>query len=162
MEHFAFINGQKIGFEPGETILEVAKRNKIFIPTLCAFLPLDHTPGTCRMCLVELFDEGDSEGRIVTACTTPLKDNQRVFTRNERVRNMQRLQMELIFADHDQDCKSCIRHGDCELQDVALFIGMQKSNFKCNANTERVYDASSAGIVRDVSKCIRCGRCVEV
>lgn len=118
MENFAWFNGQKVAFTDGQTILQVAKQADIFIPTLCAFMPLNHTPGTCRMCLVEVFDEGDEVGRVVTACTTPIKQGQRIFTRNERVRKMQQLQMQLLFADHDQDCKSCSRHGNCELQDV--------------------------------------------
>ena len=162
MENFAWFNGQKIAFEPGQTILSVAKANNIFIPTLCAYMPLNHAPGTCRMCLVEIFDEGDQEGRIVTACTTPIKQGQRIFTRSEKVRTMQRLQMNMLFADHEQDCKSCARHGDCELQDVALFIGMQRTPFTASYPTKRPYDDTSAGIVRDVNKCIRCGRCVEV
>ena len=82
MEKFAWFNGQKVAFEEGQTILEVAKKADIFIPTLCAFMPLNHTPGTCRMCLVEVFDEGDETGRVVTACTTPVKEGQRIFTRN--------------------------------------------------------------------------------
>lgn len=162
MENFAWFNGQKIAFEEGQTILQVAKNNDIFIPTLCAFMPLNHTPGTCRMCLVEVFDEGEQQGRVVTACTTPIKNGQRIFTRNERVRKMQQLQMQLLFADHDQDCKSCARHGNCELQDVALFIGMPHTPTPSNFIAKRPYDDSSMGIVRDVNKCIRCGRCVEV
>ena len=162
MENFAWFNGQKIDFEPGQTILEVAKAHGIFIPTLCAYMPLNHTPGTCRMCLVELFEGENKEGRIVTACTTPIKSGQHISTRSERVRSMQRLQMNMLFADHDQDCKSCSRHGDCELQDVALFIGMQRTPFNGRYLVERPYDDTSAGIVRDVSKCIRCSRCVEV
>ena len=162
MENFAWFNGQKVAFTDGQTILQVAKQADIFIPTLCAFMPLNHTPGTCRMCLVEVFDEGDEVGRVVTACTTPIKQGQRIFTRNERVRKMQQLQMQLLFADHDQDCKSCSRHGNCELQDVALFIGMPNTPNHSNYIAKRPYDDSSMGIIRDVNKCIRCGRCVEV
>lgn len=161
-EHFASFNGHQVAFEPGQTILQVAKANDIFIPTLCAYLPLNHTPGTCRMCLVEVFEGDNPEGRVVTACTTPIREGQRIFTRNERVRKMQQLQMELLFADHDQDCKSCSRHGDCELQDVSLFIGMKHWPRHKSFIAERPYDDSSAGIIRDVNKCIRCGRCVEV
>lgn len=161
-EHFASFNGHQVAFEPGQTILQVAKANGIFIPTLCAYLPLNHTPGTCRMCLVEVFEGDNPEGRVVTACTTPIREGQRIFTRNERVRKMQQLQMELLFADHDQDCKSCSRHGDCELQDVSLFIGMKHWPRHKSFIAERPYDDSSAGIIRDVNKCIRCGRCVEV
>lgn len=162
MEKFAWFNGQKVPFKEGQTILQVAKSADIFIPTLCAFMPLNHTPGTCRMCLVEVFDEGSEEGKIVTACTTPVREGQRIFTRNERVRRMQQLQMQLLFADHDQDCMSCPRHGNCELQDVALFIGMPNNSIRPNFTAKRPYDDSSLGIVRDVNKCIRCGRCVEV
>ncbi|MBO7173105.1 MAG: 4Fe-4S binding protein, partial [Burkholderiaceae bacterium] len=158
----AWFNGKPIQFEEGKTILEVARANKIFIPTLCAYMPLDHKPGTCRMCLVHVTDAGQKEGRIVTACTTPLREGQKILTRTERVRRMQRLQMELIFADHDQDCKSCLRHGDCELQDVALFVGMHHGISAVDCPNDRPYDDSSIGLVRDVSKCIRCGRCVEV
>ena len=61
MENFAWFNGQKVAFTDGQTILQVAKQADIFIPTLCAFMPLNHTPGTCRMCLVEVFDEGDDK-----------------------------------------------------------------------------------------------------
>lgn len=162
MTNFAWFNGQKIAIEEGETILKAARRAGVFIPTLCAFMPLNHTPGTCRMCLVEVFDNGSEEGRVVTACTTPVKPGQRIFTRNERVRKMQQLQMQLLFADHDQDCKSCSRHGNCELQDVALFIGMPHTPAAQSYITPRPFDDSSASIVRDVNKCIRCGRCVEV
>ena len=162
MENFAWFNGQKVSFQEGQTILQVAKDAGVFIPTLCAFMPLNHTPGTCRMCLVEVFDEGEETGHVVTACTTPIKAGQRIFTRNERVRKMQQLQMKLLFADHEQDCKSCARHGNCELQDVALFIGMTHTPTPNTFVANRVFDDSSAGIVRDVNKCIRCGRCVEV
>ena len=125
MENFAWFNGQKVAFTEGQTILQVARQADIFIPTLCAFMPLNHTPGTCRMCLVEVFDEGDEVGRVVTACTTPIKQGQRIFTRNERVRKMQQLQMQLLFADHDQDCKSCSRHGNCGARTWPFLLACQ-------------------------------------
>ena len=161
-KQIAWFNGKPIEFTGEATILEVAKANNIFIPTLCAYLPLDHTPGTCRMCLVEVGDSAEDDLRIVTACTTPIKSGMHIYTRHERVRKMQRLQMKLLFADHNQDCKSCNRHGDCELQDVALFIGMGQEESQPTLPIHRVFDDSSAGVVRDASKCIRCGRCVEV
>jgi ferredoxin hydrogenase gamma subunit len=66
----AWINNREIEFTEGETILEAAKRTGIFIPTLCAYLPLDHTPGTCRMCLVQVDGmRGHPDGLIVPACT---------------------------------------------------------------------------------------------
>ena len=87
----AWINNKEFEFQEGETILHAAKRLGIFIPTLCAYLPLNHTPGTCRVCLVEVTDDR-GRGQIVTACTTPLTNGMRVQTRTKRIREMQRWQ----------------------------------------------------------------------
>ncbi len=87
----AFINNRPVEFTEGETILAVARRSGIFIPTLCALLPLDHTPGTCRVCLVEIREKNIS--RITTACTTPMKEGMQVFTHTDTVRAMQKQQV---------------------------------------------------------------------
>lgn len=157
----AFINGKEVTFEAGETILKVAKRNGIFIPTLCAYLPLDHKPGTCRVCLVEVKGE-DNVPHIVTSCTTPMQEGMQVLTRTEEVRRMQRMQAAWVFADHDQDCASCPRHGNCELQDVAMYTGLKQNHCNGRFTAKRPLDNSSVALVRDVNKCIRCGRCVTV
>lgn len=156
----AFINGREFTFTKGETILKAAKRLGIFIPTLCAYLPLEHTPGTCRLCLVET--EVDGKKQIVTSCTTPLKDGMRIETRTPKVREMQRMQMAWVFADHNQDCASCARHGNCELQDLALYVGLQHNGCNGRFTAKRPADWSANGLIRDADKCIRCARCVEV
>ncbi len=159
----AYINDREYTFEEGESILQAARRNGIFIPSLCRFEPLQHTPGTCRVCLVEVADEAGT--RMVTACDTPLGDGMRVDTRSKHVRDMQRLQVELIFADHDQNCACCSRHGNCELQDLSEAVGLAGNRFERHLNaaaTRREVDDSAAGMVRDMTKCIRCLRCVEV
>ena len=157
----ASINGRDYTFEPGETILQVARRNGIFIPTLCHFQPLGHKPGTCRVCLAEVTDK-NGRTEMLTTCNTPMQEGMRVNTRSSRVRNMQRLQVELIFADHDQDCAACARHGDCELQDLAEYVGLATNRFAPRINHDRPFDDTMHGMVRDMSKCIRCMRCVEV
>lgn len=157
----AWINDKEFEFQEGETILHAAKRLGIFIPTLCAYLPLNHTPGTCRVCLVEVTDDR-GRGQIVTACTTPLTNGMRVQTRTKRIREMQRWQVAWIFSDHDQDCASCSRHGNCELQDVALYVGLQHNSCNGRFTEKRPLDWSANGLVRDANKCIRCYRCVEV
>ena len=157
----ASINGRDYTFEPGETILQVARRNGIFIPTLCHFQPLNHKPGTCRVCLAEVTDRhGHTE--MLTTCNTPMEEGMRINTRSSRVRNMQRLQVELIFADHDQDCAACARHGDCELQDLAEYVGLATNRFAPRISHDRPFDDTMHGMVRDMTKCIRCLRCVEV
>ena len=158
-----YINGKEVSFEPDETILAVARRNDIFIPTLCEMADLNHTPGTCRVCLVEMRQANQTGYHVVTSCTTPMAEKAEILTRTPRVRQMQRLQVELLLADHNQDCASCIRHGNCELQDVAQFVGLQQTRYRYPHFYERrTLDQSSPAVVRDMSKCIRCFRCVNV
>ena len=157
----AYINGNEISFEEGETILRAARRNGYFIPSLCAYQPLDHTPGTCRVCLVEA-TRPSGETMIVTSCNTPMEEGMRVQTRTPKVRSMQRLQVELLMADHDQDCPACARHGNCELQDLGLYVGLTDNRYINDLNKDRPTDRSATALVRDLSKCVRCLRCVEV
>lgn len=159
----AFINGQEYSFEEGESILQVAERNGIFIPTLCRFKPLEHKPATCRVCLVEVTDAHGT--RMVTACNTPMAEGMRVDTFSQHVRDRQRLQMEMIFADHNQECVSCARHGNCELQDLGEAVGLTRNRFSSRlraAAAQRPTDDSASGMIRDMTKCIRCLRCVKV
>lgn len=159
----ASINGQEYSFEEGESILQVAARNEIFIPTLCHFKPLEHKPATCRVCLVEVTDAHGT--RMVTACNTPMEEGMRVDTFSQHVRDRQRLQVEMIFADHNQECVSCARHGNCELQDLGEAVGLTRNRFSPrlrSAAAQRPTDDSASGMIRDMTKCIRCLRCVEV
>ena len=156
----AWINDKEFTFNDGETVLAAAKRLGVFIPTLCAYLPIDHTPGTCRLCLVEVTDGSSSQ--IVCACKTPLADGMRIRTKTPEVRRMQRQQVAWIFADHDQNCSSCTRYANCELQELALYVGLHHNGCNGRFTGDRPLDVSAAGLVRDTSKCVRCGRCVEV
>lgn len=159
----ASINGKEYAFEDGETILQLARRNNIFIPSLCRFESLDHKPATCRVCLVEA-DDGTGP-RMVAACETPLVDGMSIDSISRKVRDMQRTQVEMIFADHDQECVSCARHGDCELQDLGEAVGLSRNRFSNklgHAARQRPFDDSAKGMLRDMGKCIRCLRCVEI
>ncbi len=160
----AYLNGQEYAFEEGETILQLARRHNVFIPTLCRFEPLAHKPATCRVCLVSV-SHGDEEAQILAACETPLADGMRIDSISPQVRELQRTQVEMIFADHDQECVSCGRHGNCELQDLGEAVGLRRNRFTHRLKPkaqERPLDDSATGMLRDMSKCIRCLRCVEV
>lgn len=158
-----YINGKEVQFKPNETILEVATRNGHFIPTLCEMRELNHAPGTCRVCLTEIQRHNDPRLYLVTSCDTPMEEGMKVFTRTPRVREHQRLQVEMLLADHDENCSSCVRHGNCELQDVAQFVGLQQNRYQNPAfYKERTRDFSSPAIIRDMTRCIRCHRCVTV
>ena len=159
----AYINNREYDFEEGESILTVARRNGIFIPSLCRYEPLHHTPATCRVCLVRVTDDAGS--RMVTSCDTALKENMRVDTFSKQVRDAQRMQVEMILADHHQDCASCARHGDCELQDLSEAVGLTRNRFATALQkpaASRLVDTTANAMVRDMTKCIRCLRCVQV
>ncbi len=159
----ATINGKEVEFNQNETILEVARRNGHFIPTLCEMQEIQHAPGTCRVCLTEIEREKDPRHYLVTSCDTPMEDGMKVFTRTQRVRENQRLQVELLLADHNQDCASCVRHGICELQDVAQFVGLTQTRYHYeDFYKDRTKDFSSSSVIRDMTKCIRCHRCITV
>ncbi|ABA89741.1 cytoplasmic NADPH oxidoreductase-associated [FeFe]-hydrogenase [Syntrophotalea carbinolica DSM 2380] len=156
------INGKLVEFGADETILQTARRYDMFIPTLCELENLDHTPGTCRVCLVEIKRKGDDFTQIVTSCNTPMEEGIEVQTRSRKVREQQRLQVNLLLTDHEEDCATCVRHGDCELQDVAQFVGLKEARFKYDFSGGRTKDISSPSVIRDMTKCIRCGRCVTI
>ena len=162
-EVHATINGVAVTARPQETILNCARRHGFHIPTLCELDEIDHAPGTCRVCLVEVRMPGQERSHVLTACTVPMQAGLEVFTRTRQVREMQRLQVELLLADHAHDCATCIRHGNCELQDVAQFVGLQLNRFADPARVAaRPIDASSPALIRDMTKCIRCQRCVAM
>ena len=156
-----FVNNQVIQCSETDTILDVCRRQGIHVPTLCEFAALNHRPGTCRMCLVEV--EGAEDSSLVTACNTLVKNNMRINTHSERVRSARALQAQLLFADHCEKCSSCSRHGNCELQQVADEVGLNCEATSGRLNTrESMVDTSMPGLVFDAQKCIRCMRCVEV
>ena len=157
------INGVACAGFANETILSCARRYDVYIPTLCELEDIDHAPGACRVCLVEILQAGKDTPQIVTACNTPVRDGMEVQTRSKKARDMQRLQVELLMADHLQDCATCIRHGSCELQDLAQFVGLQQNRFFDRERTEaRPVDQSSPAMVRDMRRCVRCQRCVAI
>ncbi|HEY0282522.1 MAG TPA: [FeFe] hydrogenase, group A, partial [Rhizomicrobium sp.] len=159
----ATINGQAVEAVENESILHCARRYGIHIPTLCELDDIDHTPGTCRVCLVEIRVPGNTNSNLATSCNTPVVEGMTVQTRSPRAREAQRLQVELLLADHNQDCATCVRHGSCELQDVAQFVGLQTNRFFDPVRmAAREIDDSSPAMIRDMTKCIRCQRCIAI
>lgn len=167
---YANINGHELAFEPNETILDVARRNGIHIPTLCELSDIDHAPGTCRVCLVEVHRQGEgdsdsaeSEPLFVTACDTPMVEGWKVLTLTHTVQEMRKLQMEMTMADHHQDCATCPRNGNCELLAAANSVGLKQIRFRYKEGwKDEVPDTGHQPIIYDRSRCIRCQRCVAV
>ena len=149
------INNIQITGESGQTILEAAIANGIHIPTLCYLKDINKS-GACRVCLVEV--KGGKA--LLPACTTPISEGMEVLTNSERALRGRRNSVELIMSNHSKNCLSCKRNQNCELQKLCEELGIRENKFE-GARTKPTYEDASFGIVRDTSKCILCGRCIE-
>jgi iron-only hydrogenase group A len=150
------VNNKKIKAEKGETILSALNRNGIIIPTLCRMK--DFTPtGACRMCVVEV--EGSE--RLVTACSQPVEEWMKIKTHSPRVITARKTIVELLLSNHPDDCLYCDRNLNCELQRLSEELNIRERKIKGRKIKQRL-DQSSPGIVRELAKCILCGRCVRV
>lgn len=150
------VNSKKIKAEKGETILSALNRNGIIIPTLCRMK--DFTPtGACRMCVVEV----EGKERLVTACSQPVEEWMRIKTHSTRVITARKTIVELLLSNHPDDCLYCDRNLNCELQRLSEELNIRERRIKGKKIKPRL-DQSSPAIVRELSKCILCGRCVRV
>lgn len=150
------IDGQVIETAAGSTLLEAAQQAGVTIPTLCHLADL--TPeGACRVCVVEV----EGARGLVTACTYPASEGLVVRTNSAVIREARKSVVELILANHPQDCLSCQRNLDCELQSLANQLGIREIRFNGDRRQFAV-DDSNPFIIRDNNKCILCGRCVRV
>lgn len=150
------INGKRVAAEEGSSILEAAKQHGILIPSLC-YLENVHEVGSCRICVVEV----EGARNLQASCITKVREGMVVRTNTAKVRNTRRVVYELMLSDHPHDCLSCSRSHDCELQRLGELIQAPEPRFAGNEE-RRPIDASSPSIVRDMSKCIKCRRCVTV
>lgn len=149
------INNRNVEAEAGMTILEAAKANGIHIPTLCYLKDLTGH-GACRVCQVEV----EGAKTLCAACVYPVSEGMKVYTHTKRVLDARRNIVELIISNHSKDCLSCIRNTNCELQRLSQELGVREDYYK-GSKTPPTFDEVSPGIVRNTSKCILCGRCVE-
>lgn len=150
------VNNKEIEAQPGEYILSALKRAGINIPTLCYLEGLPPS-GACRMCVVEI----EGIPGLVPSCAYPVAEGMKIKTHSPKVVQARRTNVELLLANHPDDCLFCIRNQDCELQKLAKDNGVISRDFIGSKNNYFVDDSSPA-IVRDPSKCILCGRCIRV
>ena len=150
------VNNRSVEANEGETILSAVRRQGIDIPTLCHIEGMTPT-GACRLCVVEI------EGRdgLVPSCAYPVSDGMRILTHSPRAIQARRTVVELLLAEHPDDCLYCERSGNCELQSIAQQLGIRERRYAGMRNTQHA-DISSPAIVRDPAKCILCGKCVRV
>lgn len=151
------IDGEKIEVPEGTTILQAASLLNVHIPTLC-YHEDQAVKAVCRICVVEV----EGQRLLPAACSTPVSEGMVVKTASPKVIAARKNIMELILARHPQDCLNCSKNGSCELQKIARNLNMTRPNrYEQDIRSAR-FDDSSPSIVRDMSKCILCNRCVEV
>jgi iron-only hydrogenase group A len=150
------VNNKKIRAEKGETILSALNRNGIIIPTLCRMKDLTPT-GACRMCVVEV----EGRERLVTACSQPVEEWMKIKTHTPRVIRARKTIVELLLSKHPDDCLYCDRNLSCELQRLSEELNIRERRIRGNKIKPRL-DQSSPAIVRELSKCILCGRCIRI
>ena len=149
------IDGLEIEAQPGQTVLEVARDNHIYIPTLCHY-PGTTNVGACRVCLVEV----QNARTLVASCCMPVSPGMVVRTNTEKIRNAQRLIVELLWSSGDHNCLTCESNGNCELQDLVYWLKIDKPRFDIDPPGYEI-EATNTMIQRDLNKCILCGRCVR-
>ncbi len=155
MSETFILNGKEAPFTPGQTILDAARNFGIEIPTLC-YLKGATPTGACRICLVEV----KGARSLMAACSTPVGPGMEVFTDSDLVHKARKMNVELLLASGKHDCLVCEANGDCRLQNLAYFYNITQSRFP---ETEKFYPTENENpfIVRDFSRCILCGRCVQ-
>jgi NADP-reducing hydrogenase subunit HndD len=149
------INGQAYNVKEGATILQACKGLGIDVPSLC-YHPDLSIAGNCRICVVEV----EGWRTLVPACVTPITPNMVVKTDSPKVRKTRKLLLELILANHNNNCPECERNGNCELQSLAEKYNIRFNRFQTDEKPESDIQVSP-GIMRDLSKCIMCTRCVR-
>jgi len=150
------INNTSVEVPESYSVLDAARQAGFDVPTLC-FMKETNEVGACRVCMVEI--EGQS--KLQASCVTTAKEGMVVKTNTKRVRDRVRTNVELLLENHNRECTTCVRSGNCELLVLADNLDIPDLEFQ-GAKRKRYYDDFSPSIVRDSSKCILCGKCVSV
>lgn len=149
------VDGKRVELGNEKNLLEVIRKAGVDLPTFCYHSELS-VYGACRMCLVEL-----ENGQIVASCSTPPQAGMRVKTMTPRVQHVRKMALELLLANHDRECTTCEKSGDCKLQELAQRFGIKHVRFGHRDQVSPIDDSSFA-VVRDPNKCILCGDCVRM
>jgi len=150
------IDDREVSVPEGTTVMEAAEKIGIHIPRLC-YHPDLSLQGSCRVCIVEVkgFDF------YTTSCSTKVWEGMEIKTNSPEIRQARRDIVELILDNHPQDCQTCERDGNCELQNLAYSLGVRERLFSGERKHFPI-DKRSKSVVRVPEKCILCGRCVRV
>ncbi|MCB5245687.1 MAG: [FeFe] hydrogenase, group A [Candidatus Cloacimonetes bacterium] len=151
-----WLDGKHLEVPDTMTIIEIADQNEVYIPRLC-YHPDLPTTANCGVCVVEIVGNPTPK----RACCTPVSEGMKVITNSKKLRAYRKTLVEMILSNHDVSCPSCLANNKCELQTLANNLGVDPEKLP-NILEKKPIDESSLSIIRDVNKCIACGRCVNV
>ncbi|MDO5304672.1 MAG: [FeFe] hydrogenase, group A [bacterium] len=155
-----FINGKECEFTDEPNLLEVIRKAGFDVPTFC-YRPDLKPFGSCRMCVVEV-EYPNGRVMVNSSCTMPPEAGIKVSTNSARVRKIRKTVLELLLANHDRECTTCEKSGNCDLQKYSEEYGIREIRFpKLKADKMREIDDCNPSIKRDPNKCILCGACVR-
>jgi predicted molibdopterin-dependent oxidoreductase YjgC len=149
------IDGKVVEASPGQTILDVAREQGIYIPTLCHYSKTTNV-GACRVCIVEV----EKARSLVASCCMPVSPGMVIKTDTAKVRASQKLIVELLWASGDHNCLTCEQNGACELQNLVYWLEIEKPRFNIDPPGYEI-ERTNSMIQRDLNKCILCGRCIR-
>lgn len=151
------VDGIIVEIEGERNLLEIVRKVGIDLPTFCYHSDLS-VYGACRLCLVDVAGRG-----IMASCSTKPEPDMIIRTNTAEIRQMRKINLELLLANHDRECPSCSRSNNCTLQNLARQLGVEEVRFKkLEKKDMKPVDRSSPSIVRDPNKCVLCGDCVRV
>lgn len=156
------INYKELTVPEGITVLEAALEAGVRIPTLCHLdlhdIKMVNQTASCRVCMVELVDSKTNRNRIVPSCVTTVSEGMEVLTSSQRAINARRMSVELLLSNHPNECFTCPKNRECELQALAAELCIRHIRWE-GERMDYPKDTTSDAIVKDADKCIYCRRC---
>ncbi len=149
------IDDVRLEVPDNKNVLECALEAGIYIPHLCHHPDLPEN-GSCRMCIVEV----EGQDGVTTSCTLRAKDGMVVHTTSERINKLRTLALELLLAGHPEDCSTCPKYGNCELQTLIQYIGANNARMRTRTKGIKM-EESNPLLIHDMNRCVLCGRCVR-
>ncbi|MBD3243116.1 MAG: 2Fe-2S iron-sulfur cluster binding domain-containing protein [Chitinivibrionales bacterium] len=147
------IDGKECTGRKGQTIVQAAKDNGVYIPVLCFFDGISPT-GTCRVCTVKV------NGRPMAACTTPVAEGLTIENETPELNEMRKTIIEMLFVEGNHFCPACEKSGSCDLQALAYRFQMMAPRFEYEFS-KRELDATPPKLLIERNRCILCKRCVK-
>jgi len=148
------IDGKQYQVQEGKNLVDAAKENGIYIPTLCHFREVNPPLGTCRICTV------NSNGKMTTACTTKVYDGMEVEVNSPELIDNRKGIIEMLYAEGNHFCPSCEKSGHCDMQNLGYDMGITASRFP-HVFTDKIVDFNPKRMIMESNRCILCMRCVE-